>query len=491
VSGQEARQLLFPITPQAFLEQYWERQPLFIRGSSDKFAKLFSWERFYQALAEHEQRGIGIRVSFDSVKTPGQMSTHLPISAEAVAGYLERGASVCADPIDRGDAALAEFATNVARQLNYVGGVSVKAYASPDGCGFNTHFDSGIATTLQIDGRKRWRYSAAPAVAFPSDNALLTPGGGIRYVGRTASSLAPWERVEEVDQTSFLEVTLEPGDVLCLPAGTWHSAKAIGRSLALNLSFHPLDFLGFFSFALGALLRERADWRSSLPLAYSDSRLTGPLPSLTSFFQARLTELQELLQQPEVVQPKLQQGWRELVAHATHTATQAPAFVRIAAARQEGDRASGPGAGQEGAGRPVADADPASPPDSSAAERPKPVYAGRLTCTICVSRLDRAIAFYETVLGFRLLYRVDALSWCELTSPVANVTIGLSEVEHVPTQGGVVLTLHVNDLETTRARLERLGVTFDGATRVIEKAVKLAAFFDPDGTRLILSETLT
>jgi ribosomal protein L16 Arg81 hydroxylase/catechol 2,3-dioxygenase-like lactoylglutathione lyase family enzyme len=487
VSGEEVRQLLFPVTPETFVERYWQRQPLFIRGSAEKFRHLFDWDRFYRALAHHEERGIGIRVSFDSVHAPGQMSTHLPIAATDVPDYLERGASVCADPIDRGDAELADFAANVARQLNYVGGVSVKAYASPDGCGFNTHFDKGIATTLQIDGSKRWRYSAAPAVAFPLDNALLTPGGGVRYASRPTSGLAPWERVEEVDQSAFLEVTLEPGDVLCLPAGTWHNAKAIGRSLALNLSFHPLDAFRFFVLTLGGLLQERAEWRGGLPLAYSDRGTPGGSPPpVTAFFHERLRELQQVLQQQEVIQPRLHHGWQQLAVPTQSTPAQAPASVRIPAAARERDRSTGHSTtprAQQAAG-PSSDPTPAEAPSVDD-------YAGRMTCTVSVSRLDRSIRFYETVLGFRLLYRVDALSWCELASPVSNVTIGLAEVERVENRGGVVLTLYVKDLETARQRLEGLGVTFEGETRVIQNAVKLAAFFDPDGTRLVLSEALT
>jgi ribosomal protein L16 Arg81 hydroxylase/predicted enzyme related to lactoylglutathione lyase len=484
VWGEEVRQLLFPVTPETFAEQYWQQKPLFIRGSAEKFQHLFDWDRFYRALAQHEERGIGIRVSFDSVHAPGQMSTHLPIGGAEVPEYLDRGASVCADPIDRGDPALAAFAAKVSQQLNYVGGASVKAYASPDGCGFNTHFDKGIATTLQIDGSKRWRYSTSPAVAFPLDNALLTPGGGVRYASRAISSLAPWERVDEVDESSFLEVTLQPGDVLCLPAGTWHNAKAIGRSLALNLSFHPLDVFKVFVFALAGLLNERAHWRGGLPLAYSDGGASRPPDAVMSVFQDRVRELQEMLQQPELIQQKLHEGWRQLAAHRGPTPAQ-PASATIAAAGRDRDRSQGQRIARH------AHSDPSPSPGTPLTETRSTEYAGRMTCTICVSRLDRSIPFYETVLGFRLLYRVDAMSWCELASPVSNVTIGLSEVEHVENRGGVVLTLYVNDLDATRNRLEGLGVQFDGPTRVVQNAVKLAAFFDLDGTRLVLSEALT
>jgi ribosomal protein L16 Arg81 hydroxylase/catechol 2,3-dioxygenase-like lactoylglutathione lyase family enzyme len=487
VPGDELRQLLSPVTPEAFIGQYWQRQPLYVRGVAGKFRELFDWDRFYRALEHHEERGIGIRVSFDNVNAPGRMSTHSQITAAEVPEYLASGASVCADPIERGDTMLAEFAAKVAQQLNYVGGVSVKAYASPDGCGFNTHFDKGIATTLQIDGGKRWRYSAAPAVVFPLDNALLTPGGGVRYASRPLSSLAPWERVDEVDQSAFLEATLEPGDVLCLPAGTWHNAKAIGRSLALNLSFHPLDVFRFFVYTLGGLLKERPDWRGSLPLAYSNSGLPDePPPAVTTFFDERMREMQQVLHEPRRMQQRLFQGWRQLAQQTESAPAPAAASARIAAAGRDQDRTA-----RSAAPRQTRAASAASP--NLGLEHGPSVddYAGRMTCTISVSRLDRSIRFYGEVLGFRLLYRVEALSWCELASPVSNVTIGLAEVEHVENGGGVVLTLYVKHLEAVRARLENLDVRFDGPTRVIQNAVKLAAFFDPDGTLLVLSEALT
>ena len=231
----------------------------------------------------------------------------------------------------------------------------MKAYASPDGCGFNTHFDKGIATTLQIEGRKRWRYSTAPAVCCPTDNALVTPGGGVRYVGRTASSLASWERVEDVNQSSFEEVTLEPGDVLCLPAGTWHDAKAIGRSLALNLSFQPLDFQAFLSFALGGLLKRSAPiGAGACRSRTSDAGSNGPPPSLTAFFGDRLAELQQLLQDSALIERKLEDAWRELVARSGTTAAPSAAFLAIPAGQRDAKPAAAQSVADRSQSRPAA-----------------------------------------------------------------------------------------------------------------------------------------
>jgi predicted enzyme related to lactoylglutathione lyase len=93
------------------------------------------------------------------------------------------------------------------------------------------------------------------------------------------------------------------------------------------------------------------------------------------------------------------------------------------------------------------------------------------------------------VLGLRAVYRVDAFSWCEMATAIPGVSVGLSEVETV-TPGSITLTFGVEDIEATRQAMEAKGVRFDGPTQVIHNMVSLAAFFDPDGNRLILAQEL-
>jgi hypothetical protein len=49
------------------------------------------------------------------------------------------------------------------------------------------------------------------------------------------------------------EATMQAGDLLCLPAGALHAARAVGHSFALNLHFNPLPVGGW----LGGLLDGR------------------------------------------------------------------------------------------------------------------------------------------------------------------------------------------------------------------------------------------
>jgi len=118
-------------------------------------------------------------------------------------------------------------------------------------------------------------------------------------------------------------------------------------------------------------------------------------------------------------------------------------------------------------------------------------YDGGLTCSLDVSNLDASIAWYQDILGFKLLYKVDAMAWCELASPVARVNVGLGQVEKKNHEGGnATLVWGVQNIDAARKELESLKVRFDGPTRTYEGMVKLATFYDPDGNTLMLYQSL-
>ena len=113
-------------------------------------------------------------------------------------------------------------------------------------------------------------------------------------------------------------------------------------------------------------------------------------------------------------------------------------------------------------------------------------YDGGLTAAVSAKEYEKAIEWYQEVLGFKLLYKLDNMAWCELSTGVERVNLGISGVEEVPTGGsGATLTFGVKDIDAARSDLEGKGVKFDGPTREIEGMVKLATFFDPDGNTLM------
>ena len=116
-------------------------------------------------------------------------------------------------------------------------------------------------------------------------------------------------------------------------------------------------------------------------------------------------------------------------------------------------------------------------------------YNGGLTLSMPIADLDKSIAWYEQVLGFKLLYRMEELGWCELASGVERVNVGLSVVEQ-PNPGGATPTFGVLDIDAARAALEAADVRLDGDVVVIEDMVKLQTFYDPDGNALMFYQDL-
>ncbi len=114
------------------------------------------------------------------------------------------------------------------------------------------------------------------------------------------------------------------------------------------------------------------------------------------------------------------------------------------------------------------------------------------TITLALSVSDRHASadWYESHLGFTLLYHADEAGWSELATRSPDVTLGLGE-HTKPAPGNCVPVFGTDDLDGDRASLEGAGVRFDGATEVIDGMVKTATFYDPDDNAMMLAEDLS
>lgn len=118
-------------------------------------------------------------------------------------------------------------------------------------------------------------------------------------------------------------------------------------------------------------------------------------------------------------------------------------------------------------------------------------YDGGLTCALGVASLDAAIPWYSEVLGMTLLYRRDDIAWCELSTGVDKVNVGLSARENPGGPGGATLTFGVTDIDAAKAALDAAGVRQDGPIQEIPSMVKLLTFYDPDGNALMFYQDLS
>lgn len=117
-------------------------------------------------------------------------------------------------------------------------------------------------------------------------------------------------------------------------------------------------------------------------------------------------------------------------------------------------------------------------------------YDGGLTLSMSVSDLDKAIGWYERVLGFKLLYKMDDIAWCELSTGVERVNVGLGVREDVQ-PGGATPTFGVTDIEAARDVLVAHEVKLDGDIMTVPDMVRLQTFYDPDGNSLMFFQDLS
>jgi 50S ribosomal protein L16 3-hydroxylase len=59
------------------------------------------------------------------------------------------------------------------------------------------------------------------------------------------------------------ELVLEPGSLLFVPRGTWHSTHATTAALSLNFTFSPPTWIDVFTAALRSRLALSSAWRET------------------------------------------------------------------------------------------------------------------------------------------------------------------------------------------------------------------------------------
>jgi ribosomal protein L16 Arg81 hydroxylase len=274
--------LLAPMTIEEFFQSYWAIAPVHISGHVSKVAQLFSVAQLAVLLAEANPERLIIRSSFDR----GASHVSTP-PAEAMA-WFNRGATLCIQGLESVCEELAGLIRAVREELLFSGTIDVRVYLSPVGQGFQVHFDRRIATTLQIEGMKRWNYSTEPALEWPHFQI---------GVNGEAPDSSEWSEYKRAEDCSFRDVVLQPGDILCLPAGCWHSAVAVqGHSLALNLAFESAGFWGILGPTLSSVLQKVPVWRCPPPPILTGRSVIAASEQLRTYMDTRIADVITLLE---------------------------------------------------------------------------------------------------------------------------------------------------------------------------------------------------
>jgi len=227
------RQLLAPITPEQFFDEYYDKKALYIPGNVEKISDICSWDHInnlLQMVTNWSDKNLKIVIDAKTVQPSSfcertvnrdRMGTMRP-QPNKVAQLFEQGTTVVLDLMETMDPGIR--AATEAFQMATGFRVSCNAYCSrQQRKAFDSHFDSMDVFALHIEGTKTWRIYKGrfenPLERDGYDNPSHSP-----------------EFLEKDKGELLMEIEMKPGDLLYLPKGVYHDALASTQA-CLHLSF--------------------------------------------------------------------------------------------------------------------------------------------------------------------------------------------------------------------------------------------------------------
>jgi len=227
------------VEPEHFFNEYWERRSLYIPGCDpQQFAHLISEDRLFD---EEVKRCRHVKAS---TRDRDGWNVEVKIQPEQARKLFRAGMTICASVLDDGGP-IGEVVRAYRSGIHTAAPPHVNCYYSPDTRGYGLHFDTHPVWILQVAGTKHWTVGREPAVVNPPFNVIFPPGHD--------RITLPWiqlDRPDVTDRSRFMEVQLNPGDVLYMPAGAWHAARAEGASLALTVALGRIGTYDLFDFVM-------------------------------------------------------------------------------------------------------------------------------------------------------------------------------------------------------------------------------------------------
>ncbi|WP_439596584.1 cupin domain-containing protein [Falsiroseomonas sp.] len=213
--------LLAPITPERFLAEHLDRQPLHIRGTAAKFADVLSWRQINRLLdMTHIWTSTSLKLVMDGGAVPAEQfctratsrdgAAVLQPDAKLVQGWIAKGASVVMNDVDSLTPGLASVSNTL--EAAGLGKAQANVYISwQSHKAFHTHYDTHDVWAVQVEGEKVWN---------------IWEGRADYPIAHPAFRGQPQAHHDQARGKLRGTVTMQPGDLLYLPRGWYHDALA-------------------------------------------------------------------------------------------------------------------------------------------------------------------------------------------------------------------------------------------------------------------------
>lgn len=252
---------------EAFLRETYLRAPAVFRGTAGALREAVG-PPVVDALLPNPE--INLLLVRSGAPYPGAR----PQDRVAAAARLAEGYTLAFRDPHRHAEGIRDLARGMSADLHAWANVHI--YWTPPGQqGFSWHYDPEEVFIVQIDGTKE--YLGKPNASHPNP---------------TEEAMFPVERGAKVEHTAEQRWELAPGDVLYLPGGYWHCARAVTESVSLSFGMMPPVTTDLLEYLRRSLLRS-PEWRTRLaPLGRAS-----PLGDLEQMelMRRHLSELGEVL----------------------------------------------------------------------------------------------------------------------------------------------------------------------------------------------------
>jgi 50S ribosomal protein L16 3-hydroxylase len=276
--------LIHPLPVPDFLAEYWPGEPLVVHGLKDSVKAL---------------TGIPFLESLDVLlkSWPSPVQAHLPEVADEASSIdaspqdarklFENKMGLLFNDAQRYSPVLSQWLAALHRDLGLPAMTHGRCmmYATPKGKGTAPHFDQNVNFVLQLHGTKKWWIAPNEHVENPMQRHTLGQPLDPELEPYTVTPLPA--RMPVPNQ----EILLEPGSLLFVPRGYWHSTLGESDALSLNFTYNQPTWIDLLTVALKSRLSLSSDWREladGVSSADADRREIAELK-----FDALLAELVE------------------------------------------------------------------------------------------------------------------------------------------------------------------------------------------------------
>ncbi len=225
-------ELLAPVSPEEFFQNYWETRHLVIsRNNPDFYRSVLEFDeldRHFQSTQLPAQYLRMVRNADEIPPSRWAQFNHFPdgsalqvVVLEKVLALYEQGTTIVLNAAEGRIPSLGEFSEGVVRDWHLDTAQANLYLTPPNAQGFAAHLDRHCVLILQIHGEKTWKIYPMGA-----DHPIENKEGKFKHRGPGGALVQ--------------EVVLRPGDLLYLPRGQIHEAcTSDAASLHVTLGLFP------------------------------------------------------------------------------------------------------------------------------------------------------------------------------------------------------------------------------------------------------------